>query len=145
MPTNGIKCLTCNTEIISQHGHDFVCCQCPAESETRVCVDGGPNYKRRVFGKTAKWEELDSGEKGPENLSQVGKASEADEAASAKQGPFLEGEPEPDASVANQLDFAFEQTFKAGYDYGSRRIVTITKEAAWQEWSKQAGFGPKEK
>lgn len=153
MPTNGVKCLTCGEEIISQHRHDFVCCRCPAESETRVCVDGGPEYKRRLFGKEAKWEELDSGESGPEvvqgNFPGVRPASKEDEAKSVAQPPLAEGEPPPDASLGDQLDFAFEQAFKAGFQLGLETQdlgwgLNRNAESAWEEWSKQAGFKSKE-
>ena len=40
---NAIKCKHCNTIIESTHTHDFKWCTC-----TRVAVDGGKQYLRRV-------------------------------------------------------------------------------------------------
>lgn len=55
---NAVHCNWCNTTIVSDYGHDFVWCRC-SDPETRVAVDGGQNYPRRVFGKSANFTELD--------------------------------------------------------------------------------------
>ena len=56
--TNGVECLHCNTIIVSEHRHDFKSCACP--EERRICVDGGKDYKRRVWGSGARWRDLES-------------------------------------------------------------------------------------
>lgn len=50
---NAVKCLKCNDIIQSKHRHDFVWCSCG-----NVAVDGGNDYKKRVFH-TKEYEELD--------------------------------------------------------------------------------------
>lgn len=58
---NGVKCLNCNTTIISNHNHDFKTCNCEDEI-LAVSVDGGSFYRRRVYGRAAKWVELHTNE-----------------------------------------------------------------------------------
>ena len=41
---NSVKCLLCNDEIVSTHRHDMRWCKCG-----NVAVDGGNEYRRRVF------------------------------------------------------------------------------------------------
>ena len=60
---NAVICLHCGERIESRHRHDFVCCGCP--EETQICVDGGHDYQRRVYGPKAHWREEDTGEIGP--------------------------------------------------------------------------------
>jgi len=43
---NSLRCMRCDTEIISRHKHDFVCCNC---EENGICVDGGITYQRIVL------------------------------------------------------------------------------------------------
>ena len=43
---NAIKCLVCNTVLVSKHRHDYVKCHCPNET----ACDGGRVYSR-VSGK----------------------------------------------------------------------------------------------
>lgn len=64
---NAAECLTCGERIESTYRHDYRCCGCP--DETRVCVDGGHAYIRRVYGAKAKWRELPSGQELPEAIS----------------------------------------------------------------------------
>ena len=40
---NSVRCLKCNSEIESQHRHDFKWCACG-----KVAVDGGRDYLKRV-------------------------------------------------------------------------------------------------
>lgn len=49
---NQIKCLSCGDMIWSAHRHDFKRCKCG-----KVAVDGGLDYRRRVFATDAKYEE----------------------------------------------------------------------------------------
>ena len=53
---NGVECLICGEIIVSTHRHDFRSCRCPGES--RVCVDGGQEYRRRGWGKGSQWRDL---------------------------------------------------------------------------------------
>lgn len=39
---NKVRCLNCNTELISHYRHDFQMCKC----ENRTFVDGGSDYQR---------------------------------------------------------------------------------------------------
>lgn len=39
---NSVKCLSCNTTLISKHQHDFQMCSC----DNKVFVDGGNVYWR---------------------------------------------------------------------------------------------------
>ena len=61
LKANAVKCLTCEAVIWSTHRHDFQPCNCLLESTTRICVDGGDDYARRVYGKDAKWLEWING------------------------------------------------------------------------------------
>lgn len=54
---NAVRCLTCGIIIESTHRHDFKSCKCQSHT-TRVSVDGGSDYNRRVFGNEAKWDEI---------------------------------------------------------------------------------------
>lgn len=56
---NSAKCLMCQDEIVSTHGHDFVTCSCG-----NISIDGGNEYHRRSF-KTEKWRNTSST---PENV-----------------------------------------------------------------------------
>lgn len=47
--SNQVRCNHCGEEPWSGSRHDFVACGCVCE-EHRVCVDGGMDYLRRVFG-----------------------------------------------------------------------------------------------
>lgn len=55
---NAVQCLTCGTEIQSRYLHNWVRCNCPADSETWVFVDGGQHYARRGAGNNAMWIDL---------------------------------------------------------------------------------------
>lgn len=55
--SNQILCNNCGETPWSAHRHDFVQCGCVREAE-RVCVDGGMDYLRRVFGPESDWMEL---------------------------------------------------------------------------------------
>ena len=55
---NKVTCLTCLTTIESTYRHEFVRCKCK-DNDTMICVDGGKDYCRRVWGKKARWEEAD--------------------------------------------------------------------------------------
>ena len=70
---NGAYCLNCHTILVSTHVHDFRGCEC--EEERRVCVDGGYDYRRRVYGKDARWTEL-SHYPTPAECEELQKASE---------------------------------------------------------------------
>lgn len=48
---NSARCLKCGEEIVSTHRHDFRTCKCG-----NVSVDGGLDYRRRVF-RAEQWEE----------------------------------------------------------------------------------------
>ena len=39
---NAVKCLECDTELVSYHRHDYNTCECPNET----MVDGGLSYER---------------------------------------------------------------------------------------------------
>ena len=54
---NAVRCSHCGATIESTHVHDFRGCLC-TDPAKRVCVDGGPEYARRVFGEKASWTEL---------------------------------------------------------------------------------------
>lgn len=58
--TNVIKCKTCNATLISHGKHDFVTCNCPDGSSTRVSIDGGDSHAVIVQGPHAVWERLKS-------------------------------------------------------------------------------------
>jgi hypothetical protein len=58
--TNKIKCKTCNTTLVSRMKHDFVTCNCPDGSPTRVSIDGGDSHAVVVQGEYANWEQLES-------------------------------------------------------------------------------------
>jgi len=45
---NSIKCTRCGTVLVSTYVHDFNGCKCVEES--RVYVDGGKDYLRRLGG-----------------------------------------------------------------------------------------------
>ena len=57
---NVATCLTCGEVLVSAHRHDFKCCGCP--TETRIYVDGGDEYVRRLWGAAARWADSDNGE-----------------------------------------------------------------------------------
>ena len=42
---NAVLCLRCNTEIVSEHRHDFKFCPCG-----NIAVDGGTDYLKRAGG-----------------------------------------------------------------------------------------------
>ena len=44
----GIQCLACKKIVFSEFRHHFVVCDCPAESDSRNCIDGGYDYCRLV-------------------------------------------------------------------------------------------------
>ena len=48
---NSVRCLVCGEHIESQHRHDFKFCGCG-----NVAVDGGTDYRRRVY-RSDRWEE----------------------------------------------------------------------------------------
>lgn len=50
---NAAICHSCCWVAISSHTHDFRSCLCGD-----VAVDGGPDYKRRVFAPGAEWTEV---------------------------------------------------------------------------------------
>lgn len=56
-PHLGMKCLTCNAVIFSEHRHDFVWCSCKLPDgkgeEYAVFVDGGYDYFRNGAGSKA--------------------------------------------------------------------------------------------
>lgn len=56
---NGVECLVCGKTIVSTHRHHFVSCDCP--EATRVYVDGGRDYNKRLYNKESRWRELGSG------------------------------------------------------------------------------------
>lgn len=47
---NKAKCLLCNDEIESKHGHDYVKCNCG-----RLAVDGGTRYLARTYNLEEDW------------------------------------------------------------------------------------------
>ena len=47
---NSAKCLKCGDKIISKHRHDYITCSCG-----NVSVDGGLDYRRRVFKDMETW------------------------------------------------------------------------------------------
>lgn len=55
---NSFKCCVCETVIESKHRHDFVSCECPEDSDTRIFVDGGLLYQRFGYGIKAEYEDL---------------------------------------------------------------------------------------
>jgi hypothetical protein len=55
--SNQVRCNHCGEEPWSGHRHDFVGCSCP-NREDQVFVDGGMDYLRRVFGKTADYTDM---------------------------------------------------------------------------------------
>jgi hypothetical protein len=61
---NAIRCLTCQATIESVHRHDFRGCDCPEPDEngngTKVYVDGGSSYQRRLWCNQSRWLELDT-------------------------------------------------------------------------------------
>lgn len=58
---NKVTCLTCNTTIESTRVYDFHMCPCyDTTPETVVGVDGGNEYRERVFGTKARWLEHDA-------------------------------------------------------------------------------------
>lgn len=54
-----VRCETCQAVIQSMHRHDFRWCDCPADSDTKIFVDGGSDYTRMGFGSAARWTHLD--------------------------------------------------------------------------------------
>ncbi|MAG73875.1 hypothetical protein CL620_06160 [archaeon] len=54
---NAVRCDHCNIVIESTHRHDFKSCLCDDE-EKQIFVDGGLDYKRRLFGSKASWKDL---------------------------------------------------------------------------------------
>jgi len=58
MKRNAIHCNTCDTTIESLHRHDFRSCRCSDEN-TRVSVDGGFDYQRRLWGEGADFTVID--------------------------------------------------------------------------------------
>lgn len=42
LKVNSVKCLSCNTVLVSKHRHDYVSCNC----DNRTFVDGGNSYVR---------------------------------------------------------------------------------------------------
>jgi len=59
MSVNGVRCLTCNTVIVSKHRHDWQGCACGLKSDTFIYVDGGNDYRRMGAGPKAHWESLE--------------------------------------------------------------------------------------
>lgn len=59
--TNSLRCKTCNTVLTSVGKHDFVTCNCPEGSATRVSIDGGDHHAVVVQGDRALWEKLETG------------------------------------------------------------------------------------
>ena len=55
----GLKCLTCGSEIFSEHRHDFKGCKCPKGSGTWVHVDGGRDYMKVGFEDGAIYEVIE--------------------------------------------------------------------------------------
>lgn len=55
----GLKCLTCDTTIVSRSRHDFVSCKCGLDAPTGIFVDGGGDYFRYGWGSEALYEEVD--------------------------------------------------------------------------------------
>jgi hypothetical protein len=55
---NAVYCKVCDTLIESTHRHDFKYCNCPEGSKTRVAVDGGHVYLKRLLGPLAQYKEL---------------------------------------------------------------------------------------
>ena len=51
---NAVRCLHCDDVIESLHRHDFKRCRCG-----HVTVDGGPEYKRRLWSGDPSWNEID--------------------------------------------------------------------------------------
>lgn len=56
MNYNAVHCNICGETIVSQHRHDYVRCACTDESF--IAVDGGFEYRRRVFGEFCNYTEL---------------------------------------------------------------------------------------
>lgn len=56
---NSVRCLLCETTLVSHFRHDYQSCQCP--EEVRVAIDGGNEYHKRAFGDGSRWVELPSG------------------------------------------------------------------------------------
>lgn len=55
--SNQVKCNNCGEAPWSAHRHDFVRCACTTEAE-QVCVDGGMDYLRRVWGPKSDYEDI---------------------------------------------------------------------------------------
>lgn len=51
---NAVRCCKCDTVIESTYRHDFQTCPCGS-----VSVDGGQDYKRRLYTKGVDYEELE--------------------------------------------------------------------------------------
>lgn len=55
---NSLHCNICNTTITSRHRHDFVGCNCPEGSDTRIFVDGGNDYQRILVSSASDYTKL---------------------------------------------------------------------------------------
>lgn len=55
--SNQVRCNNCGEAPWSASRHDFVQCGCITEAE-RVCVDGGMEYLRRVWGPKSDYEDI---------------------------------------------------------------------------------------
>lgn len=54
---NAVHCNHCDTTIDSSHRHEFRSCQC-TDPAKRVSVDGGYDYRRRLFGDESHYDEI---------------------------------------------------------------------------------------
>lgn len=68
---NSARCLRCGDEIESEHQHDFRCCSCG-----NLCVDGGHEYRRRVFETPAAWFDTSTLAEPPASREQISEAFE---------------------------------------------------------------------
>lgn len=62
---NSVRCLNCNTVLVSKSVHDFQRCPCPEGSY--IFIDGGDSYQRMGFCQGSRWMkvEADGTETGP--------------------------------------------------------------------------------
>ena len=55
---NGVTCRVCGSTIVSRTVHEMVRCKC-TDDTTAVWVDGGLDYKRRMYGEKCDYVELE--------------------------------------------------------------------------------------
>lgn len=57
---NAVLCCHCLSVVVSAHRHDFQSCKCP--KVRNITVDGGHDYKKRLYGTEASWIEIENGQ-----------------------------------------------------------------------------------